>query len=317
MSSRATYNVPYDSSERDRRKRAFIRKRKRTRLLVILSFFAVVLGLLALIIALTVGLIKRLINDHNEKQTYVEYTGEYKELTLVDNSNLSYRNSAAFYEIDENTSDVTENFELDPEALAAKQKAEKYKDIVPGSKGLVIVDAGHGGYDGGAGANGVLEKDINLEISYKLKDELILRGYTVYLTRPDDEFVGLTKRASIANSLDDPVCLISIHQNSLDESEGYASGMESWTYRREGCTELGDAVVEAAAAKTGARNRGTHYRTNLVVTSKTTMPAIIFECGYVTDPEEAEKLSDSKYQTKIVEGIVDGIDNFCKSYYGR
>jgi len=310
MSSRATYNVPYDSSERDRRKKAFIRKRKRKRLLVILSLFAVALGLLVLIVCLTVGLIKKLIRDHDEKMAYVEYTGEYADVWLVDNSNTGRNGQALFYEIEDTPEDNTAADTITPDP-----KAEKYKDIIPGSKGLVIVDAGHGGYDGGAEANGVLEKDLNLEISYKLKDELILRGYTVYLTRPEDEFVGLNERASLANRQDDPVCLISIHQNSLDEEEGSASGLESWTYNREGCIELGDAVAEAVSKKTGTRNRGTRTRTNLVVTSKTTMPAIIFECGYVTDAEEAEKLADDKYQELIVEGIVDGIDQFVKDYY--
>ena len=310
MSSRATYNVPYDSSERDRRKKAFIRKRKRKRLLAILSLFAVALGLLVLIVCLTVGLIKKLIKDHDEKMAYGEYTGEYADVWLVDNSNTGRNGQALFYEIEDTPEDNTAADTITPDP-----KAEKYKDIIPGSKGLVIVDAGHGGYDGGAEANGVLEKDLNLEISYKLKDELILRGYTVYLTRPEDEFVGLNERASLANRQDDPVCLISIHQNSLDEEEGSASGLESWTYNREGCIELGDAVAEAVSKKTGTRNRGTRTRTNLVVTSKTTMPAIIFECGYVTDAEEAKKLADDKYQELIVEGIVDGIDQFVKDYY--
>jgi N-acetylmuramoyl-L-alanine amidase len=255
-------------------------------------------------------LIKKLIRDHDEKMAYVEYTGEYADVWLVDNSNTGRNGQALFYEIEDTPEDNTAADTVTPDP-----KAEKYKDIIPGSKGLVIVDAGHGGYDGGAEANGVLEKDLNLEISYKLKDELILRGYTVYLTRPEDEFVGLNERASLANRQDDPVCLISIHQNSLDEEEGSASGLESWTYNREGCIELGDAVAEAVSKKTGTRNRGTRTRTNLVVTSKTTMPAIIFECGYVTDAEEAKKLADDKYQELIVEGIVDGIDQFVKDYY--
>lgn len=306
MSSHATYNVPYDMNDRDRRKRAFIRKRKRKRLLVLLSFCAVVLGLLVAIVAVLVSFIKKKYNEHVENMTYVEYTGEYKDVWLVDNSGTGKGEQSAFFEIVENNE---EKVIVDP-------KKEKYKDIIPGSKGLVIVDAGHGGYDGGADGYGRLEKDLNLQISFKLKDELELRGYSVLLTRPDDTFVGLTQRASIANSCDNPVCLISIHQNSLDESEGSASGMESWTYEREGCKELGDAVVDATSAKTKARNRGTHFRKNLVVTSKTTMPAIIFECGYITDETESEKLGSEEYQLLIAEGIVDGIDNFVESYYG-
>ena len=306
MSSRAMYNVLYDQNDRDRRKKAFIRKRKRKRLLVLLSFFGVVLILLIIIIILLVNFIKNKYNEHIENITYKDYVGEYNEVWLVDNSLGSLlKGNDAFFEIEEKT-----------ELTETDRRAALYKDIIPGSKGLVIVDAGHGGYDGGAEGNGILEKTINLEISYKLKEELELRGYSVKLTRPYDEFVGLTQRASIANALEDPVCLISIHQNSLDSSEGAASGMESWTYRREGCEELGEAILEAACKKTGAKNRGTHFRTNLVVTSRTTMPAIIFECGYVTDATEAAKLADPAYQSKLVEGIVDGIDNFKESYYG-
>ena len=307
MSPRATYNnVLYEQNDRDRRKQAFIRKRKRKRAFVILSFFAVVLILLLIIILLLINFIKKKYAEHVEAITYKDYVGEYHDVWLVDNSSRPGLGSGeAFFEI----VDTGDKTEVDLKAL-------KYKDIIPGSKGLVIVDAGHGGYDGGADGNGVLEKTVNLEISYKLKEELILRGYTVKMTRPDDEFVGLTQRASIANAQDDPVCLISIHQNSLEASEGSASGMEAWTYRREGCEELGNTILEAACKKTGAKNRGTHFRTNLVVTSRTTMPAIIFECGYVTDATEAEKLADPAYQEKIAEGIVDGIDEFKISYYG-
>ena len=298
MSSRTSQNVPYEMSERDRKKKAFIRKRKRMRRLLILSFFAVVLLIIAGLIALVVTVIKNSIRSREERMKYVEYEGVYKEIRLVDNSTVGKKRSDAFFEI------------YDDNRSLSEIKAEMYKNIVPGSKGIVIVDAGHGGFDGGADENGLLEKDLNLQISYKLKAELELRGYSVKLTRPDDEFVGLTERASIANSLDNPVCLISIHQNSNEESEVGANGMEAWTYDREWCKELGDAVVEAAASKTGARNRGTYFRKNLVVTSKTTMPAIIFECGYLTDTSEAEKLATAEYQEQIAEGIVDGIDNF-------
>ena len=173
------------------------------------------------------------------------------------------------------------------------------------------IDAGHGGYDGGAVANGVTEKDVNLSIAYWLKDELTRRGYSIYMTRTDDDFVGLTTRANRANAQDNPVCLISVHQNSIDESSS-VHGVEAWTYKREGCTELGDAVCDGVSKRTGAQNRGTNYRTNLVVTSKTTMPAVIVECGYLTNPEEAEMLSEDDYQIKIAKGIADGIDTFSK-----
>lgn len=312
MSPRATYNVLYETSDRERRKKAFIRKRKRMKLLVGGGLVLFALLLLAAIIFLTVKIIKGKIDERKERETYVEYTGDYKDIWLVDNS-VGKVDNGTFYEIEE---EINNEAEVNGESEAGQTvdpRKEKYKNIVPGSKRLVIVDAGHGGYDGGAEGYNVLEKDLNLDIAFKLKDELILRGYTVYMTRTEDEFVGLNQRASLANQQNNPLCLISIHQNSLDASEGSASGMESWTYDRERCKELGDDVIEGATKKTGARNRGTRFRTNLVVTSKTTMPAIIFECGYVTDQEEAAKLADEDYQAKIVEGIVDGIDIFLEN----
>jgi len=314
MSSRATYNVPYDMNDRELRKKAFIKKRKRKRFIITVAFLAVIALLLIMGIVGLVNLIKNKVAERELLMTYVDCRPEDDNVVLVDNSLVGRSGTGAFFELDE--TDPEKDLSGEAEVIT-DPKAEKYKDIVPGSKGLVIVDAGHGGYDGGAEANGLLEKEVNLDIAFKLKAELELRGYSVAMTRTEDIFVGLTQRASIANSLNDPLCLISIHQNSLEASEGSANGMESWTYDREGCEELGDAIVDATASKTGARNRGTHFRKNLVVTSKTTMPAIIFECGYLTDAGEAEKLGDSGYREIMVEGIVDGVDDFCTNYYGR
>ena len=135
MSSRAMYNVLYDQNDRDRRKKAFIRKRKRKRLLVLLSFFGVVLILLIIIIILMVNFIKNKYNEHIENITYKDYVGEYNEVWLVDNSLGSLlKGNDAFFEIEEKT-----------ELTETDRRAALYKDIIPGSKGLVIVDAGHGG----------------------------------------------------------------------------------------------------------------------------------------------------------------------------
>lgn len=303
MSSQALYEKAESEVNREARRKAFKRKRrrkKRIRALCLLAFFAII------VIALVIGVIKGiglLYDRHIEKTKYVDYD-EHSNLILIDNVLYSEKENEAFFDIDEN----------DDKKEEVDRRRLKYEGIVPGSKGLVIVDAGHGGFDGGAEENGVTEKDINLEISLKLRDELVLRGYSVYLTRPDDEFVGLVERASLANALDNPLCLVSVHQNSVDDYESIA-GIEAWTYDRAGCTELGNALCEAAARATGAQNRGTNYRTNLVVTSKTTMPAVIIECGFISNEKEAELLSTDEYQEKLSIGITDGIEKFVSEYY--
>jgi len=302
MSSQAHYD-PYYDEKREARRREFRRKRRKQKQIRALCLLGVMaLALIALCYMAYRG-VRYLIDRHYENITFVDCPDTGIRFTLVDNIFEAEANDEAFFEIDENQA----NEKTDP-------RKKKYANIVPGSKGLVIVDAGHGGYDGGAEDNGALEKDINLSISYKLRDELVMRGYKVFLTRPDDEFVGLTQRASLANSQDNPICLISVHQNSVDDASSVC-GIEAWTYNRAGCTELGDAVCEGASKATRAQNRGTNYRTNLVVTSKTTMPAIIIECGYLTNPEEAEKLCSSDYQDKLAIGITDGVEAFAGSYY--
>ena len=310
MSSRATYNVPYDSSERDRRKKAFIRKRKRKRLLVILSLFAVALGLLVLIVCLTVGLIKKLIRDHDEKMAYVEYTGEYADVWLVDNSNTGRNGQALFYEIEDTPEDNTAADTITPDP-----KAEKYKDIIPGSKGLVIVDAGHGGYDGGAEANGVLEKDLNLEISYKLKDELILRGYTVYLSRTTNNVdISNAKRAEMANSSGAEIFIRLEAPAANDPSASgvlgfIATSTNSHTghmYQKN--YELCYDVLKTTCEGTGATRMGIYETDNLTALNYCNMPATVISMGFLSNESDDIALSTDEYKKKLAVGIAEGID---------
>lgn len=302
MSYQARYDTEYEV-RREARKKAFKRKRRRMRRIFALCFlcFILALGILALYGAYR-G-IRFLYDSYMERVTFVDYSGDGREIWLVDNVYSSDDDESAFYEIIR--TEKTDNEEEDDYS--------QYAGIEPGSRGLIIVDAGHGGYDGGAENNGIIEKNINLSIAYCLRDELVKRGYKVYMTRPDDEFVGLQQRASLANSLTNPKCLISIHQNSVDDYEAVC-GMEAWTYDRSGCTELGNIICEEASKTTGAANRGTNYRTNLVVTSKTTMPAIIFECGYLSNYNEANLLNSAEYQKKISKGIANGVDRFVDTW---
>lgn len=298
-----THHDSYYDEKREALKREFIRKRRKKKKLYALCLRCMgVLAMVLLFCLLIYGIIY-LRDKSNAKKIFVDCPDTGIQITLVENVFAAETEDEAFFEIDESKQDEKTD-----------SRKNKYANVIPGSKGLVIVDAGHGGYDGGADDNGVVEKDINLSISYKLRDELEMRGYSVYLTRPNDEFVGLTQRASLANSLDNPLCLISVHQNSVDDASSVC-GIEAWTYDRAGCTELGDAVCEGASKATRAQNRGTNYRTNLVVTSKTTMPAIIIECGYLTNPDEAAKLCTEEYQNKLAIGITDGIEAFTGSYY--
>ena len=90
---------------------------------------------------------------------------------------------------------------------------------------LIIVDPGHGGTDEGCYADGVLEKDINLEIAKKLREELVESGYRVILTRETDTYMTKEQRAEAANRYGADA-FVSIHQNTYEEEE--PTGIETW-----------------------------------------------------------------------------------------
>ncbi len=181
--------------------------------------------------------------------------------------------------------------------------------------GLIAIDAGHGGMDSGTYNGDVLEKNVNLAIALKLRDELKSRGYSVYMTRDDDTYVGLQKRAELVNAQEDVLAFVSVHQNAVDSDKSSIYGVEGWTFKREGCGQLAELVVNHVCELTNAKNRGFDYKTNLVVTSKTTVPAVLIECGFLSNDEECAKLNSSEYQDLIARGIADAIDEFTSTYY--
>ncbi len=182
-----------------------------------------------------------------------------------------------------------------------------------GSKNkLIVVDAGHGGKDGGAiGVDNLLEKDCNLAISLYVRDNLLEKGYQVYMSRSDDTFIPLNTRASKANELGADA-FVSVHMNSFPDVNS-VSGVEAWTFKRDGCEELGQFLVDKVSEATGAKNRGVSFAKNLVVTSKTEMPAVIIECGYITNPDEGNKMKTDEYRKIIADAIAEAVDLFIMS----
>ena len=207
------------------------------------------------------------------------------------------------------------------EGTAGKDsESDPAKDDKPASgiknrSGLIVIDAGHGGMDSGTFNGDILEKNINLEIALKVNEELISRGYTVFMTRSDDTYVGLQKRADLANAQENVLAMVSIHQNAVDSQKDQCYGVEAWTYDREGCGEFAQYLVDEICEATGAKNRGYAFKKNLVVTSKTTMPSVLIECGFISNDEECTKLASDDYQQLIACAIADATDRFIDSYY--
>ncbi len=178
---------------------------------------------------------------------------------------------------------------------------------------LVVVDAGHGGRDVGATRNGIYEKDIVLAMSMKLGRILQQMGYSVIYTRTEDIELDLEPRVNIAESAR-ASAFVSVHANALDAKASTVNGVE--TYYASGSSlgkSLAELVHDEILASTGANNRGVKSAKFHVIL-KTSMPAVLVETGFITNPSEAAKLVDSAYQLRMAEAIARGVDRFLKSY---
>jgi len=181
---------------------------------------------------------------------------------------------------------------------------------------LIVVDAGHGGYDSGAiGFYGTLEKNINLAIALKLSELLRNAGYKVLLTRSDDTFVPLKERSDIANNAGADL-FISIHCNASDSKDGY--GIETYTqserytpvYKyQEKCIYLAVLVQNELVKALGLYNRGVRQE-NLSVCRETNAPAVLIETAFIDNQNEEMLLNDQAFQSKAAEAIKLAIDKY-------
>lgn len=178
---------------------------------------------------------------------------------------------------------------------------------------LVVIDPGHGGPDVGATRNGIYEKDIVLAMSGRLGRILQQMGYAVVYTRTEDIDLDLEPRVQIAERSRASV-FVSVHVNSLEANASQVSGIE--TYHAPSASlgkNLAELVHEQILASTGANDRGVRSARFYVIRN-TSMPAILVETGYITNPSEAARLVNPSYQERMAEAIAKGVDQFLKSY---
>jgi len=173
---------------------------------------------------------------------------------------------------------------------------------------VIVIDPGHGGEDPGAVQNGLQEKDLNLEMSFILRDILVSKGARVVMTRDTDVYVTLKDRVDIgrANAAD---LFISVHTNSSDE-ETTEQGI--WLlYNNEEFMDLYRLVHWGVVARTGVPGRGPveDDRGLYILRHFQEMPVLFIEAAFMTNPVDAFRLVNESrdYVRDIMEGVVDGI----------
>lgn len=168
---------------------------------------------------------------------------------------------------------------------------------------------------------GVPEYQLNLDVSLKLRDELIARGYEVYMIREtNDVNISNAERAQAAAESGADI-LVRIHANGSENSSvAGALTMAPSTANAYlddklvgQCQKLSQAVIASFCEATGANNQGVYQTDEMSGLNWCTIPATIVEMGYMTNPEEDTKMQTEEYQNSMVQGIANGIDQYFAS----
>src|SRR5256886_1649545 len=167
----------------------------------------------------------------------------------------------------------------------------------------VVIDAGHGGHDrGGIPGQRIAEKDMTLDVAQRLRNVLAASGYRVVMTRDSDVFVPLGTRVAIANSYRNAI-FVCIHFNATGRSG--ASGIETYFYSRDSLP-LASAIHYYVTGGAPSANRGVRRR-GYYVLRKTAIPAVLVECGFLTNPTEAAYAQSVSYRQKLAEEVAAGV----------
>ena len=241
----------------------------------------------------------------------------------------------AYYYLDDNGHYVSGTYQINGKKHLFQKYGQWVSEIsedVGFTKGqysnTIFLDPGHGGRDSGAFYYNVAEKDLNMQIYRKLRAKLEELGYKVLTSRDSDVYVDfITERSRMVNKTNSDI-FISIHFNATGSAYSKASGIQTYSYSDEPdypskinknwhnhpdriseSKRLAAAIHSSLLAETGAKDAGQLER-SFAVLRETAKPAVLLELGYMDNFTESQQIRDSRYQDKLVSGIVKGIQKY-------
>ena len=190
---------------------------------------------------------------------------------------------------------------------------------------VIVIDAGHGGVDpGSVSADGLLEKDVNLDIALKLNDILTQNGVRTILVRDTDTYVSdsgcssvrekkvsdIHNRFSLVNETPGSI-LVSIHQNYYEESE-YSGTQVFYSANNDDSRVLAQCIQSAVVS--GLQPDNTRQikasGNSIYLLYRAERPSVMVECGFLSNPEESKKLADGEYRQLVAQFVAEGIMNY-------
>ena len=196
------------------------------------------------------------------------------------------------------------------------------------AKPVITIDAGHGGADGGCvSVNGAVEKNINLNILKTLRDTMTVMGYDVNCTRESDVSIhdmgveglknqklsDMKNRLAIFGKYSDGIS-VSIHQNQFTDSK-YSGAQMFYSEKNPEGEQLAKIMQERFRSVLQPENERVAKAVGdeLYLLDNTTNPAVMIECGFLSNPEEAAKLESEDYQKQVAFTIMTGIKEYERS----
>lgn len=188
----------------------------------------------------------------------------------------------------------------------------------------IVIDAGHGGEDGGCEGNGLVEKTLNLDIALNLAEMLEKEGISVVLTRdtdillydPTSNYKGqkkaqdIRKRLEIAKNCENPV-LVSIHMNYFAQTQ--YSGLQVWYSKNDTSSQKLASLIQSKVKSTLQPNNKRTIKeatSSIFLLHNATFPAVLIECGFLSNKDEAQALGDVKYRQMLAKVIFDSIMDY-------
>ncbi len=203
-----------------------------------------------------------------------------------------------------------------------------FSDKENGADTVIVIDAGHGGVDPGkVGENGTLEKDVNLSIARKLRTRLEQNGFRVVMTRENDDGLysenapnkkreDMEARVRIISEAN-PAFVVSIHQNSFPDVS--CKGAQLFYYKdSEDSKKLAEVLQKKLAEVLQDGNtRQAKANSDYYLLRKTACPAVIAECGFLSNAAEEALLAGDEYQEKVAEALCLGILQYRSEMSGQ
>lgn len=191
--------------------------------------------------------------------------------------------------------------------VTVKHKKKTAGDIFPLEKIKIVVDAGHGGADGGASSPGRHdEADLNLSVAKLLKRKLEKYGAEVIMTRVEDTYLSLEERADIIRKSGADLA-VSIHHNSADYSTDVTTVKGAMTLYSENMSEKAAEYIQKGITSTSGRiDKGVKWQ-GLAVCRVTECPSVLAELGFICNPFEYEEISGEGMMLAEAQGIANGI----------